>query len=381
MFTRRLMLSLLLMLLFSGTMASAQTETNNQPPIIFITANEILKWTGTGDYIHVADILAPAYEITDGQSPYIWEDIVVSPDLHYVAYSAATPEWQEVINNNAMRDEERVATNIYIVDIATGETKPVILQTTAEARQQTRRWGLIWSTDSQTLIWLEDAEAGNLIGYDLATSTFTTIVDNAAPYYSQIRTVTDNRIVINDLSAATGHNDYSVYALDGTLISQLGALESTETFAFAYQYIYGDDVYLGTNVERVNLTTGERSPIPTGRLVFIAADAPDTSFRVTPAEMRDIGCFSDIVTPDGEFVRLLPATYAYDFSPDGRAIIFPVLYSNSFVIVSQSEDGTLIETRLPELGESPYVVQWGTPTFLLEPGDESFHAGVNCGFG
>ncbi len=380
MLARRLILFLLLLLVLSGSQVYAQTD-DLDLPIIFVTANEILKWTGTDEYIHIADMPAPTYEITDGRSPYIWGDIVVSPDLHYVAYTATTPEWQEVINNNGVRDEDRFATNIYIVDTATGETKPVVLQTTAEPRQQTRRWGLEWSTDSQTLIWLEDAETGNLIGYDLATSTFRTIVENAAPYYSLVRTVTDNRIVLNDLSAATGHNDYTVYALDGVLISHIGVLESTETLAYSYEYIYDDDVYLGTTVELVNLTTGERSAIPTGRLVLVAADAPETSLRVTPAEMTDTGCFSDILTPDGEFVRVLPATNPYDFSPDGRAIIFPLPNYNSFVIISLNEDGTLTETRLPEISGFPYVVQWGSASFLLEPGDDSFRAAVNCGFG
>lgn len=380
MFTRRLILFLLLLLILSGSQVYAQSD-DLELPIVFVTETEILKWTGTDEFIHVADMPAPTYEVTSNRSRLVWRDLVASPDLHYVAYAVVTPEWQDVIGNNGIRDGERVATNIYIVDIATGETKPVVLQTTAEPRQQTFRWGLDWSTDSQTLFWLEDAEAGNLIGYDLETSTFTTLVENAAPYYSLVRMVTDDRIVLNDLSAGGRVNDYTIYTLDGTLISHIGALESTEDFAYSYTYIDGDQMYLGTNVERVNLETGEISEMPGGSLLSIAANAPETSLRVTPAEFGDQGCFSNLLTSDGEVLSVLPVNNPYDFSPDGSAILYLFPNSNSYVIASLNADGTLSETRLPELSGFAYLVQWGARSSVLEVGGDAFYGATSCGAG
>lgn len=386
MYPYRWLLFLFVTVMISGlsgnASAIAQTDDDDLPPMIIVTASAIYRWTQADEFVHIADLPAPTYELTPRRSSRVWEYIAISPDLSHVAYSVVTPEWQTVIDENGVdQTVDHLSHNIYLVDIATGQTKPIVLQDTADPRSQTDRWSLVWTPDSQNLIWLEDAEAGNLISYNPATSEFTTLVDHAAPYFSSVNVVTTDRILIDASSADRLTDIYTLYDLNGTVIRQVGTLQSDEAYAYTYRFMENGIDYFGTNLERINLADGDISPTPNGRLLRLATDAPDTSLRVTPATYGDDGCTVDVLSSDGDFVTTLLSDGLIAFSPDGSAILYRDASSYNYTILQIDESGTVSQLVLQRPDGSIYFLKWGADSAILEASDEDFNGIFDCGEG
>lgn len=380
MWKRRLTLLMFLLLVVSGFQIYAQTDDDGLPPIVFMTATQVLTWTEAEGLTFIVDLPTPTYELGGliNRPGIIWRDAVVSPNLQYIAYAVITPEWQALIGRDDVHAGDNFAENIYIIDIGARQTKPVVLQDTAEARSQVTRWSLNWSTDSQTLFWMENADEGDLISYDLATNTFDLIIDNAAPFYSSVTPYTTDRIMLSDLSIVPNEGiEYSLYATDGTLISHVGVLDSTENYAYTYVITDEDDLYLATNVMRVNIETGEISDMPTGHLVEMAADAPTTSLRLLPSELIDGICISEVTTAEGDTLTTIPINRSYHFSPDGSAIFYED-EGSGFYFILQQDQGSLNRIELPPLPDFPYVIAWGAKTTTLESGGEGFSGRFSC---
>ena len=375
-------IALLLGGLSTGGATFAQTENSDFPPIVFITATEILKWTGGDQIEFVAEMPQPTYEVISNRNPLVWHDLVVSPDLQYVAYMVNTSEWQTLVGNNATRDGDSSGDNIFVVDVATGQTKPIALQETAEPRSQISRRNLQWTPDSQSLLWMEDTDAGNVIRFDLSTNALTTLVETNAPDFPRLSIPGENRLILSDTNDDNRTSNYTIYDMDGTLISHIDSLESTEAPIYHYLIPEGESLFYGTDLERINLEDGEVSAMPAGRLLEVSANAPETSLQIAPVTFDSEGCMSDIFTADGEFFARIPIGGPTDMSPDGSAILYRDPYTQAYVILQIDESGDFHQVDLPPITDvAVYLVAWGVKTFIFEAGGDSFNGRFGCAAG
>lgn len=374
------------LLLLTATPDYAQAETE---PIYFVHENAIWRWTESEGLTQMGEPfpnLARAF---------------MSPTNNMLAIVAYDERMQELYDAEcpcggpAPRGDE-----YWLLDLTTEERTLVAAQpeNAENLGDAVHRGYLLWSPDGAMFAWAEGLEYSNILVYDLAGGTTTTIAE-AVPSQSLVSSITELtrwtptgiwvRRVNYDENLIGMPAGYAIYDLNGDFAAEIPPYLELAGLPNAESQIEQD--YNSRNAFAVlddgmdtlvthsrdgwqvyNLETSEAQPLTVGTVVQASAAAPDASLRVYPSVLGSDGVYRrDVHSPDGTVLATLDMSLTI-LSPSGQAIVTQ-FQENEYSIVYA--DGSTYRIELPW---TPDAVLWGRTSSRLERGGEHVLVGARC---
>jgi hypothetical protein len=265
-----------------------------------------------------AEPLAPIY-LNDGSTFWTWteadglqqiteplpeyQSAQLSPDRQWIVYQVITPLTQAYIDQFCPCGGGAFATDFWLLNIDTGEQTQIAGQPADadDISDEIVRSNPIWSPDSTQLAWVEGIEVGDLTIYDLATGETRTIAEGLEQLglSSTVVALQDwTEAGIYKLDDVYGDNlevaAYEWHFFDPETGDRTVVPISLDNWSLTYFLSHATADYSGLNdrggvlTEQdhnwllTDLADGTQQVVTDAQINVYAANAPETSLRLTP---------------------------------------------------------------------------------------------------
>lgn len=381
---RRYTLTLLLLFVLSLTLHAQETESLD--PIYLYHENAFWKWTTADGVTQLADV--PAEK----------EGLSISPNRRWAVYQVIAPLTQIEIENECPCGGGAFATDLWLVDLNTGEHlliagQPAEVET---ASDEMVRSFPVWSPDGTQLAWVDGSEVGDLTIYDIASGQTRVVAEGLR----QLGLVS-NSVALEGWSKAGIYKEHEIYDDQLNVVAYEWHFYDPDTGAltvipvaradqgFTYYVDYGvgafspinergavltqlDDVWTLTNLADNSVQTVTRAILRT-----VSENAPETSLRILPAKQSEEDGYTwTVETADG--ATFMTSDLYPRLSPDGSRVLIVDRSGadhNVLVVHDPATEGSSGLIELPWIAER---VIWGTTAYELAPAGDTVITSPTC---
>ncbi|MBL8164372.1 MAG: SH3 domain-containing protein [Anaerolineae bacterium] len=357
-----------LVVLWALLVGAAQAQDVPFDALIMQIGDELVRWAPDGGETFIATLPPGYYSLN------------VSSSRKYAIYETLSQRVQAECGNGGCAGPSKFPTEFYLIDLDAPSIAPLAGAVAGGA--ENGRSSPVWSPDGARIAWTEGYDAADLMIYDVTSGTTTTLASGVSTYMGTgvsavvaIEAWVDAGIVFR-LSRETASgivgDGYAVYdPTSGALLRTIPALLKIALAEGIVRFQGGD--YVVTDMQLINLATGEAVTTPGGTLYAVSRTAPEMSLRVAPGKLSDQGLWSyDVFTADGVLTYTIIDQFYY-VSPSGTAFLEVANDLSRYTLRVPGRDPQVLD--LPRLPERLF---WENLTYLFELDDIAFIAGGRC---